>query len=657
MQKIFIANRGEIARRIAMTAKRLGIKTVCITERRIPPRFLADYVDEFIHVEKESVALYLDPEFLIEKAKSVGADAIHPGFGFLSENAGFAKQVQDSALIWIGPLPKTIKQMAHKSEAREFAVRAGVPCIAGRALSRLDQKELLKTVKGLQYPLLVKAALGGGGKGMRIVDEESSLWEEASRAFSEAKSAFGDGTLLIEHFVKQARHVEVQVLGDKHGTVITLGDRDCSVQRRYQKLIEEAPAPRLHSETRKKLHESAKRLAAAADYESAGTVEFLLDAAGGHDREQDFFFLEMNTRLQVEHPVTEAVFDVDIVEWQLRIAQGEAIPEEMGKLKPKGHCIEARIYAEDPQNGFFPSPGIVACFDPFFAPGVRWDLGLDRIDEITSDYDPMIAKVSASGATRLEAIDNLAQSLKKSCFLGPRNNIAFAVELLNHERFKKFEITTHFIADHLASLNQACQEGREKWQKLADLVMEQLSCRTSLLSNAQSSNQVLARSQAIFSRGVAPKSAKSHFTILDESLLTHQRFPGTSFLTGSGVFSKDGPTFFYGRIKARVGHRIILDIEGALFEKELSSKKERSDFKLDEDGNTIQAPVPGKVLKIIKRAGATVKKRETLMILDSMKMEFKVVSSRDGRIANILVTEGDQVQGGQKLIDFEEESA
>ena len=339
LKKVFIANRGEIARRIAKSAKELGMQTVCCTDKDVPPHYLRRWVDEFVKVDKESSSLYLNQKLLVDVACQYGCDAVHPGFGFLSENPDFAAKVQEAGMVWVGPSPKVIATMASKAIARGIAEAIKIPCTKGlKGIKDLDAKTLAsaqKFAKDTGFPLLVKAAMGGGGKGMRLVHKLSELEEALARAGSEALSSFGDSSLILEQYIEASRHVEVQVLGDQAGNVVILGDRDCSLQRRHQKIIEEAPAPRLHPETRKKLHSSAKALAQEVGYSSAGTVEFILDATVPHSQENAFYFLETNTRLQVEHPVTEEVFGLDLVAWQLRIAGGESI-ESLPSSMPNG---------------------------------------------------------------------------------------------------------------------------------------------------------------------------------------------------------------------------------------------------------------------------------------------------------------------------------
>ena len=428
IKRIFIANRGEIARRIAQTAKKLGIETVALTDKSVPPAYLADVVTKFVHVKEETTQVYLNPDLMIQYAKTSGADAIHPGFGFLSENAGFAEAVVKAGITWVGPRPGAIDAMASKATARNHAEKAKVPCLPG--LNGLDLshgeskalQELEQFASKAGFPLLIKAAYGGGGKGMRIVNKKEELAENARRAAAEAISSFGNGSLIVEKYLPAPRHVEVQVMADKHGNVCIFGDRDCSLQRRHQKILEEAPAPNIPADVRAAMHSAAQGLAGAVGYDNAGTVEFLLDET---NRDHvSFYFLEMNTRLQVEHTVTEEVFNVDLVEWQIRVARGEELPLEFKTLKPRGHSIEVRIYAEDPGTNFFPAPGPVRAFVPSFGRGVRWEIGMDTVDEISTRFDPMISKLVCTAGDRPQAMELVAQTLERTLFAGPSRRIS-----------------------------------------------------------------------------------------------------------------------------------------------------------------------------------------------------------------------------------------
>ena len=660
IEKIFIANRGEICRRIAWTAKKLGIKTCCINDRVVPPSYLLGVIDEFIFVEEETVSLYLDASKMIGYAKQAGADAIHPGYGFLSENEFFAEQVLNAGLLWIGPRPHSIKAMAHKSEARELALKAGVPCLMGvKVPPDTDEKTLLNLAKKVSYPVLLKAAKGGGGKGMRIVQSSSELWEKAQQAFSEARNYFGDGTLLLERFVAQSRHIEVQILGDEQGNIVTVGDRDCSLQRRYQKIIEEAPALGLTEKTRKELYRCALLLSKEVGYSSCGTIEFLLDWTETSQKKevQDFFFLEMNTRLQVEHPVTETIFGLDLVEWQIRVCRGEVLPKSFQDLEPRGHALEARLYAEDPSQNFFPSPGKVFCFLPAQGWGVRWDLGIDTVDEISTKFDPMFGKLIVYGESRELAINGMIKALQESFFAGPINNLDFLEKVLIDVNFQRAPIDTSFLKTWIYKVeNQNQNLGTSLLQKLEDQ-------QGSFLNKTEDAGADLRRKiLAIFSKQGREKSSKNELIqIAFENSRYFSSDSSLKIIYGQGtVKSKDGAfqSFFYTSTSQKGEKNFYLKVGGHCYSqtrKELKSTIHSAGaVKLFQ--NQIVSPVPGRVLKILIQANELVEEKQSLFVLDSMKMEFVIVATAEGKVHTLNVQEGDQVDSGQVLAEFKASS-
>ncbi len=437
IRKLLIANRGEIACRIIRACGELGIKTVAV---------YSDADANAMHVRKadESVRLgpgpaaesYLKIDALIAAAKKTGADAIHPGYGFLSERSVFARAVLDAGLIWVGPSPDVIDLMGSKIAAKKAAEKAKVPTLPW-ALIRGDDLET--AAKKVGYPLLLKASAGGGGRGMRLVHEQSQLLDLAKAAMGEAQASFGNGEIFLEAYKEQARHVEVQILGDHHGTVVTFGERDCTAQRRHQKVIEEAPAPELSEKTRQKLWSAARALASAVGYENAGTCEFLVDS------QEDVYFLEMNTRLQVEHPVTELVWGIDLVALQLKVAQGGRLPVELNRMKPRGHAMEARLYAENPAKQFMPSPGRITKLEIPAGPGIRVDTGYETGDEVPLFYDAMLAKIIVFGDTRDEARQRLVTALLGVRAEGIITNALFLADLIVHPQFARFAIHTKWI--------------------------------------------------------------------------------------------------------------------------------------------------------------------------------------------------------------------
>ena len=440
---ILIANRGEIACRIMQTAQNMGIKCIAVYVD-------ADADAPFVKMADESVLLsssYMDSDAILSAAKQTGAEAIHPGYGFLSENAAFARKVKNNNLIWIGPSAHVIKVMGDKLKAKELAEKSGVPT--------LPMAADLKDAKDLGYPLLIKAAAGGGGKGMRIVTSPKNLKESVISAQREALSGFGDDRIFIERYVKKSRHIEIQILGDEHGNIVHLGERECSIQRRHQKIIEESPSPKVDPFLREQMGEAALKLAKKIKYCSAGTVEFLMD-----DNTGEFWFLEVNTRLQVEHPVTEEVTGIDLVYEQIKIARGEELEFTQDDISWHGHSIEARLYAEDPGNNFLPEVGTLIAYDTEMAGDIRWDSGVEQGYKVGTDFDPMLSKVIAWAPNRIDAINKLARGLEKAHFGGVKTNRDFLISCLRNESFINGNTTTDFIEREKPNSEQVLSENQ-----------------------------------------------------------------------------------------------------------------------------------------------------------------------------------------------------
>ncbi len=663
IKRLFIANRGEIARRIAGSARLLGIETAMITKHRKPPAFLVGVVDHFIQVPDETSATFLNADFMVRTAQAAGCDAVHPGFGFLSENAAFAKKVIDAGMIWVGPSPKAIEQMASKENARHIAEKAGLPCVP--AVPRMNPnanakelEEVLTAARKIGFPLIIKAALGGGGKGMRLVEKEADLLNAAKLASSEALSSFGDGSILIEKYLGAPRHVEVQVLGDQQGHVYAIGDRDCSVQRRHQKIIEEAPAPGLNPETRAAMHQAAASLAKAVGYFSAGTVEFLLDwseATAKQKGRQNFYFLEMNTRLQVEHPVTEEVFGIDLVAWQLRIAMGEAMPESFATLTPRGHSVEARLYAEDVRNQFFPSPGIVHAFVPAQGLGIRWEIGLDAVDQITADFDPMVSKLVVHGENRMDALDRMAACLDETIFVGPETNMQLVSAICRDPVFRDQIVTTHYIGDRLQVLldrltktQDAHEETLNKWLKGMP--------RQGLGASQNHVNQIPARTRAIFMQS-APTRPECDIIITQESMIRHREQEHLLTRVGRGLAMRsDGEfaPFIWADARHPEYRRTWISFAGAAV---TSTQEYHANLTHGRAGATkgdVTAPVPGKVKRILVGPGDSVSKNQTVIVLESMKMEFEVQAPKAGVVDQVKIADGAQVNADDLLITWQE---
>lgn len=441
-KKILIANRGEIAVRIIRACKDLGVKTVAVYSDADRSSLHVALADEAYHIGPPKPAeSYLVKEKIIEVAKKSGAEAIHPGFGFLSENDSFAELCEKEGIVFIGPTAKAIKLMGDKITARNIAKEAKVPLVPGSDGAVTDA-EAPKIAKKIGYPVMIKASAGGGGKGMRLVHEEDEFESSLRMAKSEALSAFGDDSVFVEKFVQKPRHIEIQILADSHGKVLHLFERECSIQRRHQKVIEEAPSGFISEKTRKKMGEVAVRIAKAVNYRGAGTVEFIMD------KDQNFYFLEMNTRVQVEHPVTEMITGIDIVKWMIRIANGEKLPFKQNELKINGHAVECRVYAEDPEMNFIPSPGVLEYVKIPSGPGIRDDSSIYSGYEVTSFYDPMLSKLITWGETREDAVNKMASALTEYIVLGVKTNIGFLIRVMRDEEFKKADIDTGFIERH-----------------------------------------------------------------------------------------------------------------------------------------------------------------------------------------------------------------
>jgi len=443
MKKILIANRGEIAIRVMRTAKKMGIKTVAVfseADRNAPH---VQYADEAVCIgPAPSNQSYLKGDKILEVAKSLNVDAIHPGYGFLSENADFAELAEKNNIIFIGPRSKAIKMMGDKLAAKDAVKDYNIPMVPGVDHAITEPKEAIQIAKAIGFPILIKAAAGGGGKGMRVVEEEKDVEEQMKRAISEATSAFGDGSVFVEKYVTSPRHIEIQVMADSHGNIIHLFERECSIQRRHQKVVEEAPSVVLTPELREKMGQAAIDVARSCDYLGAGTVEFLLDA------DHNFYFLEMNTRLQVEHPVTEWIAGVDLVELQIKVARGEALEIKQEDLKINGHALELRVYAEDPMNDFLPSVGNLEVYQLPIGENIRVDNGFEEGMDIPIYYDPMLSKLITYGKTRSEAIQLMIKAIDNYHVKGVQTTLPFGKFVFEHDAFKSGDFDTHFVKNY-----------------------------------------------------------------------------------------------------------------------------------------------------------------------------------------------------------------
>lgn len=477
IKKILIANRGEIAVRIIRSCREMGIKTVAVYSDADRKSLHVRYADEAIHIgPSPSAESYLLKEKIIKAAKTTGSDAIHPGYGFLSENAGFAEMVRSEGIIFIGPPAESIRLMGDKISARSIMTNAGVPVVPGTKTNITSDKEALETIKAIGCPVMIKASAGGGGKGMRLVYKESESIYALNAARSEAKAAFGDDAVYIEKYITSPHHIEFQILADQHGNIIHLCERECSIQRRHQKIIEETPSPIMTEKLRKEMGEKAIAAARSVNYESAGTIEFLVD------NDLNYYFLEMNTRLQVEHPITERVTGVDLVKEQIKIASGEKLTWEQSDIFQDGYAIECRIYAEDPENNFMPSPGLIKKITEPMGFGVRTDGYVYEGYEIPIHYDPMISKLITWGKTRNEAISRMLRSLEEYYIMGIKTSIDFLKRIMEIPEFIHGRYDTHFVDDHKDKLSSPCVDMPE----IEDMVM--IAAYMEYMENAREGN-------------------------------------------------------------------------------------------------------------------------------------------------------------------------
>ena len=631
---LLVANRGEITRRIFRSAHAMGIRCVAVyVDADADAPHVCD-ADEAMRLSTS----YLDGKAIIEAARTTGAAAIHPGYGFLSENAGFATDVIAAGLTWVGPSPESIRRMGDKLAAKALAVQVGVPT--------LPASEDPANATAVGYPLLVKAAAGGGGKGMRIVTAPAALDEAVAAARREAKSGFGDDRVFLERYVSRARHIEIQILGDSHGRVVHLGERECSIQRRHQKILEESPSPRVDTFLREAMGDAALRLARALGYHSAGTVEFLLDDTTG-----EFFFLEVNTRLQVEHPVTESVTGIDLVREQLRIAQGEPLGYEQKDVHFQGASIEARLYAEDPAAEFLPATGTLAAFEPAAAPQVRWDSGVVTGSVVGTSFDPMLAKVIAHAPTRSEAAGRLALALEKLHLGGVVTNRDFLVATLRTPAFLAGDTTTDFI-DRVGPARRVEPSDEElvRTAQLAALwiqganraAAEVLTAPPSGWRNARMPEQRVAlvlREREIEVRYRALRDGRFRFGDGTHARI-HAWSPGAIDAEVEGRRTRARIT--------RAGDRLV--VQGPRGDLDLVRKPLFELPGAAAVAGGFVAPMPGKVLELRVQVGARVQSGETLVILEAMKMEHPMRATEDGVVTEVRVAKGDQVEAGAVLL-------
>ena len=648
-KSVLIANRGEIACRIARTAKRLGLRSIAVYSEADSGALHVRLCDEAHAIGPAPAAQsYLVIETLIAAAKASRADCIHPGYGFLSENAGFAQACIDAGIAFVGPPPAAMRAMGLKDRAKALMEKAGVPVVPGFHGEMQEPKFLARKAYEIGYPVLIKAIAGGGGKGMRRVDRHADFDAALAAAMREAKSAFGDERVLIEKYVNAPRHIEMQIFADSHGNAIHLNERDCSLQRRHQKVIEEAPAPGMSAELRAAMGEAAVAAAKATGYVGAGTVEFIADGAQGL-KAGAFWFMEMNTRLQVEHPVTEAVTGLDLVEWQFRIAAGDKLPLTQAQVSLDGHAVEARLYAEDPERGFLPSTGKLIALQFPQAEGknqnLRIDSGVEAGDAVTPFYDPMIAKLIAHGKTRDQALDRLADALDKTIVIGPRSNAGFLAALCRAPAFRSGNFDTGFIDSNLVSLGATPQA--------LDRAAVALGAQTLL---AQENARIAALVQREPDEPASPWDTGDGFQLAGTRRLALPILADGETIVAEVVHGPHGPAVTIDGIAPATGAvAVAADDAVYVLRHGRQTKVALRDLALDEAGDgaasgLVRAPMHGKVLGILVAKGDRVTRGQRLAIVEAMKMEHTLVSPLDGTVAEIAAGEGAQVAEGAKVM-------
>ena len=647
LESVLIANRGEIACRIIKTARRMGLRTIAV---------YSDADRNALHVRAADAAVaigpapssesYLVADRILDAARQTQAASVHPGYGFLSENADFAQACADSGIVFIGPSADAIRAMGLKDGAKALMERAGVPVVPGYHGEKQEAEFLKRKAYEVGYPVLIKAVAGGGGKGMRRVDKAIDFDAALESAKREARSAFGDDRVLIEKFILNPRHVEIQIFGDGHGGAVHLFERDCSAQRRHQKVLEEAPAPGMSPETRMAMGKAAVAAAKAVNYAGAGTVEFIADGGGGTLKPDGFWFMEMNTRLQVEHPVSELVTGEDLVEWQFRVAAGEGLPKSQDEIRLNGHAIEARLYAEDPDQGFLPSTGTLDILDISPGAGIRIDTGVEQGSDISAYYDPMIAKIIAHGMTRAEALDRLAVQFRASVIAGPKNNLAFLTRLIDHPEVSAGGFDTGLIDRDLADLTRG-HVSDEAVESAAALVV------TGRTTNRPETNagwvdpfemrdafQLSGPRESVATVAVDGMPREVRVCWREDGARAIPAIEGipireTARWAGDAVYAfEDGRA-----VKVTlVDHlaRVIEDAEGA---------------------SAIKAPMHGKVIAVDVSEGVAVTKGERLAVVEAMKMEHAITAPRDGVVGSVFVAEGDQVDQGAPVVALAEDDS
>jgi 3-methylcrotonyl-CoA carboxylase alpha subunit len=681
-KKILIANRGEIACRVAATARRLGIKTVAVySEADANARHVAVCDEAVLLGPAAAKESYLRGDKIIAVAKATGAEAIHPGYGFLSENAEFADACLEAGLVFIGPPASAMRAMGSKSAAKSLMEKASVPLVPGYHGDNQDPEFLQTQADRIGYPVLLKASAGGGGKGMRVVEDASALRDALASCKREAISSFGDDKVLVEKYLQRPRHIEIQVFADTHGNCIHLFERDCSVQRRHQKVLEEAPAPGMTAERRAAMGEAAVAAAKAVGYVGAGTVEFIANQDGS------FYFMEMNTRLQVEHPVTEMITGADLVEWQLRVAAGEPLPKKQSELSINGHAIEARVYAENPEKGFLPSIGTLRHLGtpdavnfelggiPGHPAGVRIDAGVREGDAISPFYDPMIAKLIVWGADRKQALARMSQALSQYQIVGLASNIAFLNRLVQGEAFATADLDTGLIERNHAALFPAAQPAASGALALAAVALIEAEKDQSAAQSGANvgdpwgqalgwrMNQPYLRKLSFTDEYAASLPGKAYgveVTYLNDGWMFNlpagpQAQAQPRLLTlmpqqGADLSVKLGDTAVHGSVR-RDGDVFHVFTNGQHYTLAYNDPMAHAG-ESEAEGGRLTAPMPGKVVAVLAEKGKEVKKGDALVIMEAMKMEHTIAAPHDGVVDDVLYAVGDQVADGAPLLAF-----
>lgn len=656
IKKILIANRGEIACRVIKTARKMDIKTVAVYSDADAQALHVKMADEAVHIgPPQSAESYLRIDKIIEACQSTGADGVHPGYGFLSENQGFRQALDDAGIAFIGPGLRAIDVMGDKITSKKLAEESGVNTIPGYTDVIRDGAHAVEIASGIGYPVMLKASAGGGGKGMRVVYNDAECLEGFEQSRNEARSSFSDDRVFAEKFIEEPRHIEIQILADRHGNTLYLGERECSIQRRHQKVIEEAPSPFLDEETRRKMGEQAVALAQAVDYESAGTVEFIVDA------ERNFYFLEMNTRLQVEHPVTELITGLDLVEQMIRVAENRKLDFSQDDIKLTGWALEARVYAEDPFRNFLPSIGRLVDYQPpEESEHVRVDSGIVEGSEVSMYYDPMIAKLCTYGETRDEAIEHMGQALDSYYIRGVSHNISFLNALIAHPRFGEGRLTTNFIAEeypdgfHAHDVPQADPMIPVALATLTHFRQEERLASIASPPRAPANEWVVIADKAHYpvyiahdEDGYAVTYENKVYRVRSESQLGDRVIRAT--VNGAPVVMQVDPQ----NAGLRLSHRgrevyalVVTPTAAALTEHMIEKKApDLSKFLL--------SPMPGVLVRLLVGAGDEVKAGEELAVVEAMKMENSLRAVVDGTVSKVLAEQGESLQVDQAILEFD----